>query len=1150
MHLSAIHLRNFKSFPNATLKLDAGFNSIVGPNGSGKSNVIDSLLFAFGESSLKSMRVKKTSDLIFGNNKIAEVTITLAEKSTSHTIGRAVKRDGKTKYAIDGKRAKKYAVEEFLSQNAVSLANVIKQGEVQRVVEVNSKERRLLIDIAANVSEYESKKREAMGELDTVEAKLREAATVLAEREGYLKELQQERENALKLKSLREEIDSLKATVLHIDVSIKEKEFESAINAHLDGENKLAAVNAAIRGKEAEILQINADKDEINKQISARSSGAGETLQREIDSLSNSMENAKKLIEEKKAEVQELSQKLNEKKLEKQRADDEVKGAAGQKSSSEKELAATQKILSEKKGEYEKLLAASSNFSQQFHDARSFIDKASDEMLRCKEKLTELQSSVSTNEEIVRLKEKELERLHYGDFTDFAQNIKAIEAERKKAEGELLNAQKELDALFGRERKLNERIPVLEDLILLAKEKSVEISSRLRAASDAPTSRSLEAVLALKEKFSGIYGTVEDLVTYSNKFAIPIQVAFGSRSSFVVVDSVKTASRAIDVLKERKLGRVSFIPLDKIHGQNISADDRVLAEKKGSLGFVIERVSFEEKYRKAIEYVCGNTIIMPDIKGSETLVGKIRFATMDGELAEGSGLVSGGTFNAKFNLAAERKSLDEWEEKLEGSKAEKDKVFEELQKLRDEMSASRQRKAQAELSLKTLEIQLQHLNKQQQAEEAKKDDATGAAKQLKKEAEALRTKISADDEERRQLIRQLSELNTRLLEAKQKIDVEKEAAFGTQLKERERAISELKVQCAEHENALKAINTQLSVYERQSTSLAKELEEVSEKEKSCRSAIAGADKAIKEGREALKEKTEQQKKINSAFSELINKREKLDAMVQKVANEKGKLEFERDRVQKNLNDSNVRRAVLETQLKDLKARFDEFKEAKVLVSKREEDKPELMARIKIIDADISKLGDVNLRAIELYDQRAKEFEEQRTKAEQLANEKQAVIGIINEIESKKIQTFMNTFNQINENFKKIFSKIFHGDGHLYLENPEKPFEGGLTIAVKLDNKEVKYLELMSGGEKSLIALIFIFALQSINPSSIYILDEPDAALDAENSRKLAELITALSKDTQFIVVSHNQMVYKNAKTLVGVAMAKGESKFVEVKLNE
>jgi chromosome segregation protein len=1150
LFVSQIELRNFKSFPSATIKLQQGFNGIVGPNGCGKSNIIDSLLFAFGENRLKAMRVKRSVDLIFDNNKVAEVKVTLTNGSESHEVARMVKRDGKTKYMLDGKRTKRYAIEDFLSHHSVSTTNIIKQGEVQRIVEMDSKDRRGLIDLVANVSEYEDKKKEAMGELSQVESKLRESTTLMHEREGYLRELEQEKNNAIKYKELKERLDVLKATIIYIDLKNYEASFEALINSMLDHDNKISAVVAKVKELESSITAKNAEKDEINKLIIERSHGEDAELQRAIDALSIGIETSKRTIEEKGASAKEADEKLHSRKLELTKAGDEAHGTGTQLKEIEEELAVVERLLKEKTAEYNRLLGSSNKFSEGFQKAREFVEQSTERMFGIKSQLSELQADAGKNEELARMKEKELDRIKSGEFVDYGPQRKEVEGQRHGLNAKLKEAQATLDGLFERERKLNERVPVLEDLLLMAREKCVEITSRLRTAGEG-NERSAEAVDTLRKEDKGVLGTVEELCTYSSRYAVPVQVAFGARSNFVIVDSSKTASRAITALKSRRLGRVSFIPLDKIGTPNlIKKEDRELAERPGALGFLIDLIDFDEKHKRAFEFVCGNTLLMSDMHSCEPLIGKIRMVTMEGELVESSGLMTGGTFTLRVSAAVERRQLTEWEKKRDDAKREKDGAYDALQGLREEMNDARKKKAEAELALKSCEIQLAHMAEQEKRERESKAHVAKALDEIASDIVQLRESVGKSNEERSRLVRELSDLNLKMLEAKQQVDVEKEEAFGIQLKERERAINELRMKYIEYENRLQSLRTQHSLYDKQARSLEKEVAELDAQTGVLRKAVDEADDYIKKARGELKEKTEAQKALSSRFAEMVNKREKIDSEIAKLGNEKGRLEFEREKLEHEAGNERVKKAVVENTLATLKGQMDEFASVTPMDGKGIEHKPELVAHAKVAHAEIESLGSVNMRAVEMYETRAKDFEEQKKRVEQLFTEKEAVITVINAIEGKKVATFMESYNHINSNFKRIFAQIFKGEGTLFLENPERPFDAGLTIQVKLENKEVKYLELMSGGEKSLIALVFMFAVQSVNPSSVYILDEADAALDAENSRKLAMLLHALAEGTQFLVVTHNQNVYKEADTLIGVSAAKEGSRVVEVKLNE
>jgi len=1149
MYISQIHLKNFKSFANAKLKLERSYNAIVGPNGSGKSNVVDSLLFAFGESSLKSMRVKKSTDLIFQNHNIAEVTVLLEDGDKKHTIARVVNRQGKTKYLLDGRRTKKYALEEFLSKNTLSLANIIKQGQVQQIVEMNPRDRRELLDQVANISEYEQKKKEAMGELGQVEDKLKEATTLLGEREGYLKELENEKNNALRWRELKQQLDSLKATLISIDLRSLEEHYEISVKDTLEIETQTSKVTAKIRQIEAEISLKNSEKDAINQQIIVKSTGSEAEVQRSIDSLNMSISNNRKLLEDSRTILAQAEEKLRGKALERQRAFDEVKGALARIAEVKSELEAIGAKLKEKTAEYNQLLSATTNFSQQFHDARVYVQKAGDDMLALKMQLSEMQAEVAKTEEIAAFKERELEKLKAGEFSDFTEKKALLAEERQILERKLIETNKTLNDLFREEKALNERIPSLEDLLLQAREKKAALSSRLRTLSETQSSKAVEAVMALQERISGIYGTLDELISYDSSYGVPVQVALGQRANFVVADSSKTAAKAIEFLKQKRLSRVSFIPLDKIRAQTISTEDKTLGKNKGAMGFVIELLEFDAKYRKAVEFACGNTLLMRDLDSCEALSGKIRMVTKEGELVEQSGLMTGGHFAAKVNIAMERKQLEDWENKAENAQSEKQGVLEGLRDLRDRMSEARKAKAEVDLALSAISIQLRGISEREEGEKSKATDKKSATRELADEIMEGKKKVSALNDERRELVRRLSEINMKMLEAKQKIDLEKEEQLGNMVKERERALSDLKIRLSEYENRLASLETQHKVYEKQNATLEKEELEARQSLDTLKNSIAKADDQIKTDTATLKVKTEEQKKMSKAFTTLLEKRETLDSEIIKKGNEKGKLEFEKEAVERQHGDVKVKKAVIETQLAQSKAQFEQYKDARIIEGKTGKDKPELLALARDTETQIEAIGSVNMRAIDLFELKLSEFEEQRKRVGQLYTEKEAVIGIINEIEIRKTSTFLSTFNAINDNFRKIFSQIFQGDGHLYLDNPASPLEGGLTIEIKLDNKEVKYLEIMSGGEKTLIALCFLLAIQAVKPSGVYILDEADAALDVENSRKFGQLVKALSKDTQFLIVTHNQQVYKSADCLVGIAMAKDGSRAVEVKLN-
>ena len=1148
MFVESVELRNFKSFRDAKIHLVRGFNSIIGPNGSGKSNIVDAILFALGESRIRALRAKKTPDLIYTHSKIAEVNLVLADgKGEKVSISRAIRSDGKLRYRMNGKHVHKYVIEDFLHSQGISTYNIIQQGQVQQIVEMNSKDRRSLIDNIANVLEYEEKKREALSELDQVESKLKEASVILGERDGLLSQLKKDKADADRYLHLQKELDQLRATLISIDLKALEVEFENAINSMVDLNSKNEQILSQIAKLDLQVSELQAKKDEVHKKISERSEGRQLVLEKEIENLRGEIERNRGLMEEKRAAIKRDEEKIRAIELEKMRAHDEVRGAAKKIEDLLAEIKALSEIMGEEQKRLDSVVKESSKFSDEFFRSKKQYDDSQSEMLKIKEELNAIQAESGKLVEVSHLKENEMKRLRQGGKEDYSDKRKLAEEGKKKLQGELSGIAKQLDDLFNSEKSLNKQIAESEKELLTAKIKSTEIMTRLQHSKEAEISRGVQFVLEQKAHIPGIHGTVEDLINYDPKYALPIQVAIGGRLNYVIVDGVKVAEKLIDALKVRKLGRVSFIPLDKIRPYELSKDDLALEKEKGSLGFLMNFVEYDKQYQKAMKYVLGNTLLAKSLKESEQLIGKARLVTMEGELAEQAGLVTGGSFTERVNFQKMKEQLDAFEKQVAQLKSLKEGLLGELYSVQEEMSQSRRKKSEFEVKIRALELEMQNYDKLEGDFLEKTKNVRDAVHELQKEMDAAQKQIEKYDEEKSGLVRKLSELNILSLDLKSRIDIEKEKNFGVALKEKEKRLADLKFQMSDYQNRHDSLKTQHAAYEREWKGIEKSENELMEEIRIAKSEITKSEQLIKEHLKLSNEKNEDLRKVSGALRDLLDERDKLDKQVYKLSTDKGKWEFEREKIVGEKQKKEVSRAVAETNLMNLKAEFSKYEGITLLAIS---DKAELMYKIKAGEEEILQIGTVNLKAIDEYDIRAKDLEEQKLKVQQLANEKQAIEDMIRAIEGKKISTFMAAYHAVNQNFINLFSQIFKGKGTLFLENEANPFEGGLTIKAQIENKEVKYLELMSGGEKSLIAILFLFAIQSYNPSSLYILDEADAALDLENSRKLALLVKELSRNSQILCVTHNQMTYKTSDCLIGVSMIKGASQLVEVELAE
>ena len=1149
MFIDRITLKNFKSFKDAAIKLTPGTCSIIGPNGSGKSNITDALLFAFGDTHLRRMRARKTGDLIFVGANVAEATVEFDDNGKKKSITRKIRADGKLKYLMDGKRVNKYVIEEFLAKNSLSVNNFILQGEVQRIVEMAGKERRMLIDFIANVSEYEEKKKEAFAELGKVDVKIAESGIIFKEKEGQLRELKGEKENAEKWRDADVALRRVKATlasVQHAELDAEHSALLAKLNKADSEASRIASEIAALANR---IDGRASEKAGLDREIAGRYGTSEGGIQREIDALNTAVENGKKAIAERKEQIARLEGREKEEKGNLNRAEDELKAAERALNELHDEAKSLEKLATEARRELDAFREREKSFSEGFQDARRRMTQTEEGMQKVKDALNALQGEVAGLDAAAKIKEDELERMRRGTpAEDYAARRAEKEREQKDFKKELGEKNRSHDSLTEEERKLNERLRAVEGGLLDARASMGEHEARLRAAGENAGAEARTAA-KLKEEVKGVYGTLQELVSYDAKYSLPISVALGPRLGFVVVDSVKTAGKAVEYLKKAKAGRLSFIPLDKIDARKPNETEREAAKAPGAASFVIELLDYDPKITRAAEYACGGTLLMRDYASAEPLVRKTRMVTMGGELIEASGLVTGGHTRERLNVFAEQAAFEKWSKAAEGLNAERQSITARLEKIREELGESRREKARAELNLKAVGLELESVDKSEREWAERNADAKNAMKKLKQGIQDATEKAAKRDEDKRALIKRLSELNIEYLDCKQKVDVETESRMGNVVREKEFKHNNLSTELEAATAKLEVRGSKKSYAERALADARRRLDAVLAEMKECRAAINAADAEISRAKAELPEKLHKQKEFTNLFTEMIGKRERVEKELRRLSDDKGKLEFEKERVARGKQLEEVERARLEERLTEAKARVEEFKDVQPLEGKGKKDEAALLAERRKLDELISGLGTPNLAAIEKYGQRVKELEEQKARLAQLESEKAAVMAIIDEIEKKKKATFMKSFEHVNASFVNLFREIFPGKGSLYLESPDNPFEGGLTIQVQLENKEIKYLELMSGGEKSLIALLFLFALQSASPGSVYVLDEADAALDQENSRKLSLLLKELSKKSQFVVVTHNEIVYNNANCLVGVAMqGRQGSKIVEVNL--
>jgi chromosome segregation protein len=829
--INKISLQGFKSFRRRiSIPFFPGFNCICGPNGMGKSNILDAISFVIGGTSTKALRAGRLHELIYHGNgdappsDYASVTLWLDNSDKLFpfevpeiAIKRKINKKGMSIFKINGKTTTREKVIELLSSARIHPDgyNIIMQGDVAQVIEMNPLERRNIIDEISGIAQYNEKKEKAQKDLDIVGNKLKEVEIILTERLERLQELETDRNTALKYKELREKLVRLEASLAYKRFQLEKEKYDN--------------MEEDVKKCEIEIQKVENDIRMIDKTIETK--------------------------DKRKKEITEIIL-----------------------------------IRSRETG--------------------------------IREEIEDVKSKILRNKDKIESDEREIERIN-----------KTIE----------------------RLTALQDRKPIL-------------------------FKRGVKAILDIKN--NNVFGTISNLIKVPNEYQTAIEVAGGSRLQNLVVKDTKTASDCIDYLKREKIGRATFLPLNRIKPRSLVQEQKNLLKKPGVIGLITKLINFNLKYSPATEFVFGDTIIVENLGVARQLgIGNIRMVTLDGDLVEKSGVMVGGYY----------------------------------QQRKEEISGG------LDFGIKEYEN-----NK----------------KELEEEINFLRIEIG-------QLNKKLDDLRaSKEVESKEVVDLDEEK-----------------------------------------TKIEEELA-----------------------------------KIALTRKELYDKRLELQGRINR------------------LKISNARK---EAELSNLKIEIEKYKEIEYM-----DEKPAALEfQIQETTSILNSLGLVNMKAIEEYDAFKGEFDELKHKYDQIRNERQAIIDMIEKIEGKRKEVFYECLRAIDNNFREVFREMANGTASIELENP-LDIESGLLIQANPAGKNMLNIDAMSGGEKALTALAFLFSVQKYKPAPFYVLDEVDAALDKVNTKRVVEIIKKLSEKEQFIIITHNDFTIKQGDRVYGISMEGGESKILGVDLPE
>lgn len=1167
MYIKQLEVDNFKSFANKIdIPLLKGFTTISGPNGSGKSNIIDSILFALGLSTSRTLRAEKLFHLISTHTKRNEalVKVTFAETGEENdgqdfTVARKIKKSSQgynSIYYLNDKVATLTEIHTLLEKHNITpnSYNVMMQGDVTSITNCSSNERRKIIDEIAGIADFDRRIEQATNELETVEKRVEKSSLILSEVDIRLEQLKEEREVALKYKKLKEEKTSLEGqinTVKFFDLKrnlekahenilefTKKKKQEEAKHKDLDERLTL------IKSKYQEISNLVREKGEAQqieiKKLAEETKGAIERKQSAINYADKQIQDGLKGAENSKNGIEVQKKKIEDTELKIQLKKDEIKGIEENIALHKAEL---KKILEEMTGLNQTADQHIDKRNQLRKELESLQDKENNLI---KEKLP-LESDLKTLQKEVADAKEQIEKL-----TDFKKNFfsnkdlisnQVIQLKTEMEDFKIVqqNAMHDLDTTKNEISDLNYNIQ-------MAYRKISSMEAQKMAAEEANFGRAIDTVMNAKLK--GVHAPLVKLGKVDKEYSTALEIAIGGRMTHVVVDDEHVGSVAIELLKSSNAGRATFIPLNKLHKAPTKLP---LPKDKGVVDYAINLIDFDDKYLNAFFYAVGDTLVVETLECAKKLMGKYRVVTLDGEIIEKSGSMTGGSVrrsglkfsqNEDEELDKFKSKLKEMEKQVAELESKRVTLEKKLESVRSDYSntMTEYNKANMELGglvrnsednekliaektefIKLSEPKIDSISKKLDKMEDSHVTVTGSIQDIQAEIEQVEKLINEEDlkdlkEKTESVEFEIKRASTNLINANNDL-----AEFG-----REIAFFQGLIETREEE----IINIQKNnvTLEKDKVTYAAEIVEL---------------------KLQLEKLEEQIAEINEKLGELLKQRDDINAELLELEKQKHLQSSDIERIAEQIESFKARRRELEPQLETAK---EDLENAGVEVNKLEPvtiSIEEITSKISRLEKRMEDLGLVNMRALTAYDDVLARQQELKAQIDTLSKERKQILERMQGYEQLKKETFMKTYNNINENFKEVFHRLSDGEGTLVLENEEDPLSGGLTIEAQPRDKKKQRLEGMSGGEKSLTALAFVFAIQKYMPAPFYAFDEVDMHLDGINVEKLSEMIKYQAKDTQFIVVSLRKPMIESANRTIGVTQKeKGITRVTGVKLRE
>lgn len=1183
MFLKGIEIRGFKSFADKTeLDFKKGVTAVVGPNGSGKSNISDAVRWVLGEQSVKSLRGGKMEDVIFAGTQfrkpvgLAQVMLTLDNTDGSIpvdyndvTIGRRLYRSGESEYYINNTKCRLKDVQEMFMDTGIGKEgySIIGQGKIEAVLSGKPEERRGLLEEAAGIVKFKTRKEEAERKLQNTEENLTRINDIIGtyeERIGPLKNESDKAKNFIELSS-----------------KLKENEINLLVNSAERYKLKMQDISREIEKLNEDIKNISDEKSFTNKKL--------RKLEMDLEDLENIYESKRKEYYENKSEEQKLlsENKFMEEKIENSKL--VVNKAKTQFEELEEKL---RKLLLEKESntvEYEKLNNNLSGIKLKISDITKLLASLESERKQYNNNLVSYKNNqfdtlgaISDSNNFITLVKKDIEN-HELNIEQIKQACNSYMNSIKINATTKIALEKEIETLIEKINTYEEHIRTnkkemsnLNRIVTLNEKKLRELNAELNKFG---ANRNM--LQSLEKQYEGYNRSVKNLMLNIDKgningakgkcfvfgeiidvkkgLEVAIEIALGGGISNIVTEDENLAKKLINYLKQNNLGRATFLPLNILKSRKLTVNKNII-ETPGFLGIASELLEYDKKFSAAVEHILGRTVIAKDMDSALEIARKANFSfkivTTGGEVVNAGGSLSGGSiYNKSLNIIGRKREIEDLKNKIEELEKEieelsaKNKVDIEAIKLIDEKNLNFMDSVHSE------NIEITKIQGRISAIEAENEKLNNNYNVSNKEISVLDSKFSEASEDLAKEEKRLEVLKVK--EAQLALDIEN-MDNTIKLKNNEEIklndeLTTLKIEKAKYEEILssktretKRIDGELSDLNEKKNELEEEIRVEHTNTENYKIKLKDNEIKIKEIKEFI---IDMDKIFESKEIEKIQIKNEVKLYGDKL--EEINLTLKNTEEVKHKNEVSLAKIEIEDETVVNKIN-DEYKltYAEALEYKKENSDMAVVRNvIENIKRQITSLGNVNVGAVEEYKEVSEKYEFMTSQRDDLVKSKEEILNIIDDMLSTMRNVFTENFSKIRENFNETFRELFKGGSADLILSGEDVLSANIEINVEPPGKKLQNINLMSGGEKGLSAIALLFAILKMKPTPFCILDEIEAALDDANVSRYSEFLRKFSENIQFIVITHRKGTMEAGDVLYGVTMEeKGVSKIVSVDL--